>query len=51
MSPDFIAVGDAVADSPVGAGVVTDITDAGYRTDGVTFDPCRKAPSHPKEGA
>ena len=51
MSPDYINVGDDVAESPVGPGKVTDITQAGYpqvngvavaclkRTDGVVFDP------------
>jgi hypothetical protein len=51
MSKDYIQVGDTVAESPVGPGTVTDITDAGYprvnyvavaclkRTDGAVFDP------------
>lgn len=51
MSPDYIQVGDTISDSPVGPGVVTGITEAGYpqvnhvavgrltRTDGVVFDP------------
>lgn len=51
MNPDCIEIGDTVAESPVGPGVVTDISDAGYprvngiavaclkRTDGVVFDP------------
>ena len=51
MYKDYIQVGDTVAESPVGPGTVTDITDAGYprvnhvavaclkRTDGVVFDP------------
>ncbi len=51
MIPNAIAVGDAVADSPVGAGKVTGITEAGYpqvnhvavtwlkRPDGAVFDP------------
>jgi hypothetical protein len=51
MHPDYLSIGDTIADSPVGAGEVTGITDAGYpqvnhvavvyltRTDGVVFDP------------
>lgn len=51
MDPDYLAVGDAVADSPVGPGHITGITEAGFpqvnhvavarltRTDGVVFDP------------
>ena len=51
MSPDYLQIGDTVADSPVGAGEITGITEAGYpqvnhvavaclkRTDGVVFDP------------
>lgn len=51
MRPDCLQVGDTVADSPVGPGVITGITEAGYpqvnhvavarlkRTDGVVFDP------------
>lgn len=51
MHPDCILPGDAVKASPVGAGTVTGITDAGYpqvnhiavgwleRTDGAVFDP------------
>ena len=58
MSPDYLQVGDTVADSPVGPGVITGITDAGYpqvnhvavgrlkRTDGVVFDPRE---TYPKE--
>lgn len=54
MSPDYLEIGDTVAESPVGPGVITDITDAGYprvnhvavaclkRTDGVVFDPYGK---------
>ena len=49
--PDYIAIGDTIKRSPVGAGVITDITDAGYprvnhiavaqleRTDGVIWAP------------
>ena len=60
MLPDAISVGDTVEDSPVGAGIVTDISDAGYprvnhvavarlrRTDGVVFDPHR---SYEKDAA
>ena len=51
MLADYLQVGDTVADSPVGPGVITGITEAGYpqvnhvavarlkRTDGVVFDP------------
>lgn len=51
MRPDYFAIGDAVEDSPVGPGTITDISEAGYprvshvavgclrRTDGVVFDP------------
>ena len=51
MDPKRLCIGDTVAESPVGPGVVTDITDAGYpqvnhiavaclkRTDGAVFDP------------
>ena len=51
MSPDYLQIGDTVEDSPVGPGVITGITEAGYpqvnyvavaclkRTDGVIFDP------------
>lgn len=54
MSPDYLAPGDEVAQSPVGAGRITDISDAGYprvnhvavawlvRTDGVVFNPHNK---------
>lgn len=56
MDAEFIAIGDTVADSPDGPGVVTGITEAGYpqvnhvavvwlkRTDGVVFDPFNKRP-------
>ena len=62
MSPNYIEIGDTVARSPVGAGVVTDITDAGYprvnhvgvawliRTDGVVFNP-RSVTIPPEGGA
>lgn len=58
MNPDYLQIGDTVADSPVGPGVITGITDAGYpqvnhvavgrlkRTDGVVFDPRN---TYPKE--
>ena len=51
MSKDHLAVGDSIDDSPVGPGMITSITDAGYprvnhvavarltRTDGVVWDP------------
>lgn len=51
MDPDRVRVGDTVADSPVGPGVVTGFTEVGYplvnkvavtwikRTDGAVFDP------------
>ena len=51
MNPDELRIGDTIADSPVGAGTITGITEAGYpqvnhvavgrliRTDGVVFDP------------
>lgn len=51
MNSDYLAIGDAVEDSPVGPGTITDISEAGYprvnhvavgclrRTDGVVFDP------------
>jgi hypothetical protein len=51
MSPDYLQVGDTIADSPVGPGVITGVTEAGYpqvnhvavgrlkRTDGVVLDP------------
>lgn len=54
MDKHAIQIGDTVARSPVGEGVVTDITDAGYprvnevavvwleRTDGALFDPHNK---------
>lgn len=60
MSPNHIEIGDTIARSPVGAGMVTDITDAGYprvndvavawlvRTDGVVFNP--RGVKIPQEG-
>lgn len=54
MSPDYLAVGDTIADSPVGPGTISDVTDAGYpqvdgvavvwvkRTDGILWDPLKK---------
>jgi hypothetical protein len=51
MQPDCLQVGDTVEDSPIGSGVITGITEAGYpqvnhvavarlrRTDGAVFDP------------
>lgn len=51
MADEYLEVGDAVKDSPTGAGVITGITDAGYpqvnhiavawleREDGAVFDP------------
>lgn len=51
MNPDYLQVGDPVKDSPVGPGVVTGITEAGYpqvndqavavliREDGAVFNP------------
>lgn len=51
MDPNNIRIGDEVSESSVGAGTVTDITEAGYpqvdrvavawlkRLDGETFDP------------
>lgn len=51
MNPDYLQIGDTVEDSPVGAGEITGITQAGYpqvnyvavgwlkRTDGVLWDP------------
>lgn len=51
MNPNELRIGDAVEDSPVGPGTITDFTDAGYpkvndiavaclkRTDGAVFDP------------
>jgi hypothetical protein len=51
MQPDCLQVGDTVEDSPVGSGIITGITEAGYpqvnyvavarlrRTDGAVFDP------------
>ena len=51
MHPDYIQIGDTIAESPVGPGVMTGVTDAGYpqvnhvavvclkRTDGKVFDP------------
>jgi len=49
--PDYFAIGDTIKRSPVGAGVITGITEAGYpqvnhiavtqleRTDGVIYAP------------
>lgn len=60
MHPDYITPGDEVAESPMGPGVITDITDAGYprvnyvavawlvRTDGAVFDPNRVRSSAPR---
>jgi hypothetical protein len=54
MDKDYLAVGDTVQDSPVGAGTVTGITARNYpqvnyvavawlyRTDGVLYDPHKK---------
>ena len=54
MHPNEIRIGDMIAESPVGPGVITGITEAGYpqvnhvavvclkRTDGVVFDPYGK---------
>lgn len=54
MNPEYLEIGDTVADSPVGAGTITGITEAGYpqvnriavgrliRSDGVVFDPFNK---------
>lgn len=51
MHPSYLTIGDTVAASPVGAGTITNITDAGFpqvdhiavswleRTDGAVFDP------------
>lgn len=51
MAGEYLEIGDAVKDSPTGAGTITDITDAGYprvnhiavawleREDGAVFDP------------
>ena len=51
MDENYLRPGDTVADSPVGSGEITDITEAGYprvnhvavawlrRTDGAVFDP------------
>lgn len=51
MHPDYLQIGDIVEDSPVGAGEITGITEAGFpqvnhvavarlkRTDGAIFDP------------
>ena len=51
MDPNHLAVGDAIADSPVGPGHITGITEAGFpqvnhvavarliSTDGIVFDP------------
>lgn len=51
MHPDYLQVGDPVQQSPVGPGVITDITEAGYpqvnhvavailqRTDGRWWNP------------
>lgn len=51
LSPDYLQIGDTIADSPVGPGTITGITEAGYpqvnhvavarlkRTDGIVFDP------------
>lgn len=62
MSPNYLQIGDTVADSPVGAGVITGITEAGYpqvnhvavarlkRTDGVVFDPYRSYEKEKKDG-
>lgn len=49
--PDYLSIGDDVAESPVGPGKITGVTDAGYpqvnhvavarltRVDGAVFDP------------
>lgn len=54
MRPNEIRIGDTVADSGVGAGTITDFSEAGYpqvngvsvawlvRTDGAQFDPWGK---------
>lgn len=51
MAGQYLEIGDTVKDSPLGAGTVTDITDAGFpcvnhvavawleRDDGAIFDP------------
>lgn len=63
MKKDSISIGDSVSESPVGAGKVTGITEAGYpqvnhvavvwlkRPDGGCFDPyCKVGGSHPGTG-
>jgi len=59
MNKQYIAIGDTVAESPVGPGTVTGVTQAGYpqvnhvavvclkRTDGVIFDPYGKYKKEP----
>ncbi len=54
MSPEYFQIGDPVADSPVGSGSITGITNAGYpqvnhvaviwlrRDDGEIFNPFNK---------
>ncbi len=54
MNPNELAIGDTISESPVGAGVITTITEAGFprvdevavawvrRVDGATFDPYSK---------
>lgn len=61
MHPDYLQVGDTVAESGVGPGTITGITDAGYpqvnhvavarliRTDGITFDPYNKYTKEEKD--
>ena len=51
MRPDKLSIGDTIASSPIGSGVITDMSDAGYpmvnhiavsqlkRTDGVIWAP------------
>lgn len=58
MDPNYLNVGDTIADSGMGAGVITDFTERGYprvngvacawliRTDGVRFDPNGVADKH-----
>lgn len=63
MNPEYLEVGDTVADSGMGAGVITGFTERGYpqvnnvacawliRTDGARFDPNGVADRHIAERA
>ncbi len=61
MNPNYLIVGDEVKDSPVGSGLITGISDAGYpqvdhvavawleRVDGKIFDPLGVRDKHIRE--